>query len=608
MNKLLLFSALAVLTSLCSCQKQQTDAERDAEVERRVQERLAADKEAQQQQQLDQRQADLDAREKALTDKEKSGVQPPAEAERSESESREPVSRPRAPREGSITTGYTTFYNKLEPYGDWIETNDYGYVFHPRQAESSGRWRPYTDGRWVYTDAGWTWISEEPFGWATYHYGRWTRLRGIGWVWVPGNQWAPAWVSWRKSNDYVGWAPLPPEARFDQHTGIRNWSDSYYDVGPDQYCFVASREFGAPRVEQTLLPPERNVTIINQTTNVTNITYNNTTIVNEGPSYDELKAISREPVQRYRLERDVNVNVSAQLPGPQVRGETVVIAAPVIAAPVANERPTTVKQTVANAAVDLGWAAISNQDEAKRTRQKMKSEATPPPNAPPKKFVRGSRPAMPLSGAAETTSAAPISAPSTTMTPAQPAASVAPSTASPGMTPRALVTRPPVSSDSPPVSEGRGRMRIPPGNPRPNASAAASSTPTPVKQPTGAEQATAIPQESPRRGEFQSGAQGSNPRRIEPMPSASAPGQGGRGFRVPNGSQPSQPSGQSTTPPPAVSTPTSQAATSPIPESPVEKLTKQQKKEQNAQLRAERKELKRERKAGLKEASPSATP
>jgi hypothetical protein len=66
-------------------------------------------------------------------------------------------------------------------------------------------------------------MSEEPFGWATFHYGRWTRLRNIGWIWVPGDEWAPAWVSWRKSNDYIGWAPLPPEARFDRRRGIHNW-------------------------------------------------------------------------------------------------------------------------------------------------------------------------------------------------------------------------------------------------------------------------------------------------------------------------------------------------------------------------------------------------
>src|SRR5437773_2233500 len=90
----------------------------------------------------------------------------------------------------------------------------------PREAQGSRDWRPYTDGHWVYTDVGWTWVSEEPFGWATYHYGRWTRLRNIGWVWVPGDEWAPAWVSWRKNNDYVGWAPLPPEAQFDRRSGI----------------------------------------------------------------------------------------------------------------------------------------------------------------------------------------------------------------------------------------------------------------------------------------------------------------------------------------------------------------------------------------------------
>ncbi len=271
MKKFFVISAVIGAAALVSCQKQQTEAEKNAEVERQVQERLAAEHQSQQQQQQQQRQADLDAREKALAEKENATPATPNRAERSESETLESRPRPRAPQ-GAITTGYTTFYNKLEPYGDWIETGDYGYVFHPRQAESSRSWRPYTDGRWVYTDAGCTWISEEPFGWATYHYGRWTRLRGIGWVWVPGNQWAPAWVSWRKSTDYVGWAPLPPEARFDQRTGIHNWSDNYYDIGPDQYCFVASREFGAPRVQQTLLPPERSVTIINQTTNVTNIT------------------------------------------------------------------------------------------------------------------------------------------------------------------------------------------------------------------------------------------------------------------------------------------------------------------------------------------------
>jgi len=585
------FVVLAVVTATAAfvaCPKQQTEEERKAEVERQVQERLAAERQTQQQQQLDQRQADLDAREKALAGKE--NATPAAQDREEQTESESVASRPRttAPRERAISVGYSTFYNKLEPYGDWIETGDYGYVFHPRQAESSRSWRPYTDGRWVYTDAGCTWISEEPFGWATYHYGRWTRLRGIGWVWVPGNQWAPAWVSWRKSNDYVGWAPLPPEARFDQRTGIHNWSDNYYDIGPDQYCFVASREFGAPRVEQTLLPPERNVMIVNQTTNVTNITYNNTTIVNEGPNYDEMRSISREPVQRYRLERNANVDLSSGAPRSEMRGETVVIAAPVIAAPAANERPLTVKQTIATATVDLGWAAITNQDEAKKSRQKIKSEAAPPPNAPSKKFVK-----------AETTTTQNAQTSSALSPTTAPTATVAPTTAAtttPVATAAATSAPPTTASASPAASQRRGRLLMPSPsaspqmtttNTTPQPSAATSAvardtvpatqiTPPPAGSPLAP---TGSPQGEISKGKFKSQAQRFQPQKgVQPMPSAS---------------------------PSASATAASATSTSAPNAAPAEKLTRQEKKEQK---REERREMKRERKEGNAPASPTATP
>src|SRR3954464_2631010 len=44
-----------------------------------------------------------------------------------------------------------------------------GGVWEPAQVEVG--WRPYTRGRWVQSDYGWTWLSNEPWGWATYHYG-----------------------------------------------------------------------------------------------------------------------------------------------------------------------------------------------------------------------------------------------------------------------------------------------------------------------------------------------------------------------------------------------------------------------------------------------------
>jgi hypothetical protein len=607
MKRFFVFPVLIAFAALISCQKQQTEAEKNAEVERQVQERLAAEHQAEQQQQLSQRQADLDAREKALAEKENAAATTPIPGEQPESE---PVTRSRAASGAKPTSGYSTFYTKLDPYGAWFETSDYGYVWQPREAESSRGWRPYTNGRWVYTDAGWTWISEEPFGWATYHYGRWTRLRGIGWVWVPGNEWAPAWVSWRKSNDYVGWAPLPPEARFDHRTGIHNWSDSYYDVGPDQYSFVAAREFGAQRVESTILPSERNVTFVNQTTNVTNITYNNTTVVNEGPNFEELRAQSREPVQRFRLERNVNVDAAAEPPRSVVQGETVIIAAPVIAVPVANERPATLKQNITQVTVDLGWAAIADQDAAKKTRDKMKSEATPPSNAPPKKFVKTvatSNPATQAGGTSATSTAvsatplrtAPMSA---TQTPS----SIATSTPRPIMTPRRsaaaeqsappLATSTPISSASasPTASQRGGRLPVPSATPAPRTTPiatpklAASTLPaasetvpsTQIPAPSASPAATggATPERLPQ-GKFKSQAQKFQPRKIEPMPSASP------SATVTSGS-----------PPNAASTSLS---------SPGAKLTKQEKKEQK---REEKKELKRERKEGFESASPAPSP
>ena len=65
---------------------------------------------------------------------------------------------------------YGMFHDSLSPYGSWFETPDYGYVWQPVIVRDSS-WRPYTRGRWVCSDHGWTWVSDEPFGWATYHYG-----------------------------------------------------------------------------------------------------------------------------------------------------------------------------------------------------------------------------------------------------------------------------------------------------------------------------------------------------------------------------------------------------------------------------------------------------
>jgi len=104
------------------------------------------------------------------------------------------------------------FQSALEPYGSWQPHPRFGEVWVPYDLPQG--WRPYTYGRWVYTEEwGWYWVSDEEeadWGWVTFHYGRWAHDRRLGWFWVPGDEWGPAWVDWRRGEDYVGWAPLPP--------------------------------------------------------------------------------------------------------------------------------------------------------------------------------------------------------------------------------------------------------------------------------------------------------------------------------------------------------------------------------------------------------------
>lgn len=98
----------------------------------------------------------------------------------------------------------------LAPYGTWVEVNSYGRCWRPSRI--AVEWRPYCYGQWVWTDCGWYWASDEPWGWACYQYGYWVDAPGYGWIWIPGVEWAPAWVCWRVGGGYIGWAPLASAA------------------------------------------------------------------------------------------------------------------------------------------------------------------------------------------------------------------------------------------------------------------------------------------------------------------------------------------------------------------------------------------------------------
>jgi hypothetical protein len=110
-------------------------------------------------------------------------------------------------------------------------------------------WQPYTYGKWVWTDEyGWYWDSDYEWGWAPFHYGRWTYMDEYGWVWVPGTVWAPAWVDWRSSTDYIGWYPLPPT-----YVVIYNrWYPC--DCKPHWWIFIRASDFGRDDQRRHYIP------------------------------------------------------------------------------------------------------------------------------------------------------------------------------------------------------------------------------------------------------------------------------------------------------------------------------------------------------------------
>jgi hypothetical protein len=104
--------------------------------------------------------------------------------------------------------GSFSFEVALDGYGYWTYVPTYGRVWVPYVSVG---WQPYYYGYWVWSSYGWTWVPYEPWGWIPHHYGRWVFDSYYGWYWVPGYTWGPAWVTWRWTATFVGWAPLPPE-------------------------------------------------------------------------------------------------------------------------------------------------------------------------------------------------------------------------------------------------------------------------------------------------------------------------------------------------------------------------------------------------------------
>ena len=333
------------------------------------------------------------------------------------------------------------FYNNLGNDGSWTQIGDYGYGWQPSVAVSNRNWRPYSDGYWAYTDVGWTWVSYEDFGWATYHYGRWTRLRDRGWFWIPGREWGPAWVSWRSGGNSIGWAPLPPRGGGEyvyEGRPVNGQVDLDYDIGPLAYNFIDVRYIGEPLLRERIYDSGLNYGYCNRTVNVTNITYNNSTVYNYGPDYNALSGYSARPIQRLSLQRDTSADfaIAAQTGAfTKVQGDKLIVAAPQTlqksATPIA---PKVVKEKIAQPNIENGWMG-TDQKALTQLKQKMKTEDpknVPPPDIKPKTDGTTAAAASTTASPASTISPATAASPAT---PASPAVGSSPAVAASPATP-----------------------------------------------------------------------------------------------------------------------------------------------------------------------------
>jgi hypothetical protein len=162
------------------------------------------------------------------------------------------------------TPTFDYFQAQLSPYGRWIEAPDVGSCWVPADAANPG-WRPYMDsGHWEYTDAGWYWQSDYPWGGLAFHYGRWINdaRTGFVWAWAPGYDWAPSWVCWRYADGgYMGWAPLPWGATFRVGVGLE-WHgalavDIGFGLGADAFVFIGGDHFWDHDYRHVIVDRER---------------------------------------------------------------------------------------------------------------------------------------------------------------------------------------------------------------------------------------------------------------------------------------------------------------------------------------------------------------
>jgi hypothetical protein len=221
-------------------------------------------------------------------------------------------------RSAEYVSPEVTGYEDLGEYGRWHNEPGYGPVWTPVNVAYD--WAPYRYGHWLYVAPwGWTWVEDEPWGFAPFHYGRWA-FAGGGWCWVPGPVavapvYSPALVAFVGGGGFhigvgvgVGWFPLGPGEVFVP----------WYRTSPR---YVQNVNITNTRVTNIQVTNVYNNVTVNHVNNVTYINQrqgrgitvvNQQTFVNARPVHNNVIRVDAREIQRAPVTHEVVTNIQPQ--------------------------------------------------------------------------------------------------------------------------------------------------------------------------------------------------------------------------------------------------------------------------------------------------------
>ena len=211
-------------------------------------------------------------------------------------------------RSSRYLSPYVVGYDDLDDYGDWRDDPSYGAVWFPNRVASG--WAPYREGHWAWIDPwGWTWVDDEPWGYAPFHYGRWAFISGR-WGWCPGPTtaravYAPALVVFVGSFNggyagNVGWFPLAPREVYVPSYAV---SQGYM-----QQVNVTNTT-----VNTTTITNVYNTTVVNRSTTITNVNYVNRNVQGAVSAVPQRVFVGAQPVARAVVPMSAQQVASAQV-------------------------------------------------------------------------------------------------------------------------------------------------------------------------------------------------------------------------------------------------------------------------------------------------------